>query len=158
MTQDILTVGDIWAVDLSSLELLNAETKRRAEDSGARRIENSSAPTQQRKPLRAGAEGPANLVTSKAMSNTMAVSTLWLKHMLIQQQLQRGDGLFTIPASRRNERFMCTGRTKHISTGIKLEKLNVEMLRMTHALILARYLRESFGSLVGAIGSDRNVR
>ena len=59
MTQDILTVGDIWAVDLSSLELLNAETKRRAEDSGARRIENSSAPTQQRKPLRAGAEGPA---------------------------------------------------------------------------------------------------
>ena len=52
----------------------------------------------------------------------MAVSTL--NHMLMQQQLRRGDGLVAIPESRRTERLMCTGRTKHLSTGLKLEKLN----------------------------------
>ena len=54
----------------------------------------------------------------------MALSTL--NHMLMQQQLRRGDGLFAIPDSRRTERLMCTGRTKHASTGIKLEKLNCD--------------------------------
>ena len=124
VTSDILTVGDIWAVDLSPLELLNAETKRVAESSGARRIVASVEPAQQRKPLRSGAQGPANLVTTKSMSTTMALSTL--NHMLMQQQLRRGDGLFAIPDSRRTERLMCTGRTKHASTGIKLEKLNCD--------------------------------
>ena len=43
VTQDILTVGDVWATDLSPLELQNAETKRVAESSGARRLELSSS-------------------------------------------------------------------------------------------------------------------
>ena len=124
MTQDILTVGDIWALDLSSLELLNAETKRVAESSGARRIEISSSDSQQRKPLRNGAAGPANLVTAKPMSTTMSLSVL--KHMLMQSQLRRGDGLYSVPDSRRTERLLNTGRTKHLSTGIKLEKLGVD--------------------------------
>ena len=54
----------------------------------------------------------------------MAVTTL--KHMLVQQELHRGDGMFTIPDSRRNERLMATGRTKHLSTGVKIEKLLIE--------------------------------
>ena len=36
---DILQVGDVWAVDLSPLELLNAETKRIAERSGSKHLE-----------------------------------------------------------------------------------------------------------------------
>ena len=64
VTQDILTVADVWAVDLSPLELLNAETKRVAESSGARRLELSSS-GQQHKPLHtSGKIGPANLVKS----------------------------------------------------------------------------------------------
>ena len=42
MTRDILSVGDIWAGDLSPLELQNAETKRVAESSGARNLELTS--------------------------------------------------------------------------------------------------------------------
>ena len=46
VTSDILTIGDIWAADLSPLELLNAETKRVAESSGARRIEQTTETVQ----------------------------------------------------------------------------------------------------------------
>eukprot|EP00965_Chrysotila_dentata_P068767 2272310-Pleurochrysis_carterae.AAC.1 len=38
VTRDILEVGDVWAVDLSPLELQNAETKRVATTSGSRRL------------------------------------------------------------------------------------------------------------------------
>ena len=123
MTQDILIVGDIWAVDLSPLELLNAVLKRVAEESGSRHIEYCNV-EEQRKPLRSGAEGPARLVSTSRMSNTMAVSTM--NHILMQNTLRRGDGEFRVPDSRRTERLLQTGRTKHLSAGLKQEKVGVE--------------------------------
>jgi len=118
VTQDILTVGDVWATDLSPLELQNADTKRVAESSGARRLELSSS-GQQIKHLRSGAEGTAKLVTSKGYSTTVALSGM--NHLLVQGQLRRGDGLYQIPDSRRKERLMLHGRTKNASTGVKHE-------------------------------------
>ena len=41
----------------------------------------------------------------------------------MQQVLRKGDGLYKVPDSRRTERLMEHGRTKHSSTGVKLEKL-----------------------------------
>ena len=120
VTRDILSVGDIWATGLDPLELQNAETKRVAESSGSRRLEFSKS-GQARHPLTSGAQGPAQLVTTVGYSTTTAVSTL--KHLLMQNQLRRGDGLYKVPDSRRTERLMEHGRTKHASTGIKLEKL-----------------------------------
>ena len=58
MTRDILTIGDIWAADLSPLELQNAETKRVAESSGARNLEAQASQVQARTSLRA-AVGPS---------------------------------------------------------------------------------------------------
>ena len=38
MTRDILEVGDVWATDLSALELNNAEVKRVAKSGGSRHL------------------------------------------------------------------------------------------------------------------------
>ena len=119
VTRDILTVGDVWATDLSPLELLNAETKRVAESSGSKRLELSSK-GRKHAPV-VSAEGPANLVSTRGYSSTVAISVL--KHMLMQKELRQGDGLFKVPDSRRTERLMVTGRTKHLHVGVKLEKL-----------------------------------
>ena len=45
VTRDILEVGDVWAHDLSALELQNAESKRVFEKGGARHLEFSSQGT-----------------------------------------------------------------------------------------------------------------
>ena len=115
MTQDILTVGDTWAVDLSAQELHNAELKRTAENSGARRVEMASA-GKMRAPLRtSGAEGPAQLVKTRGYSTAMAISCM--KHLLMTNVLRRGDGLHRVPDSRRTERLLgVSGRTKLLSS------------------------------------------
>ena len=113
VTKDILKVGDSWAVGLSSLELLNAETKRAALASGSRNLI-LRAEGEARKPLTCK-EGPAQLVKTKGYSTTMAISTL--RSLLVQQHLRRGDGLAKIPNSRRKERLFQHGRTKHESAG-----------------------------------------
>ena len=113
VTKDILRVGDAWAVGLSSLELLNAETKRAALSSGSRNLTLRDA-GEARKPL-TSKQGPAQLVTTKGYSTTMAISTL--RSLLIQQYLRRGDGLASIPNSRRKERLFQHGRTKLESAG-----------------------------------------
>ena len=49
-----------------------------------------------------------------------------MRTLLGRQQLRRGDGLISMPASRRNERLFGVtgiGRTKSLSAGIKLENL-----------------------------------
>ena len=79
MSRDILFVGDVAAVDVSVLELQNAETKRVAESSGARRMTTSTS-GQARAPMRGAHEGPARLVQTKGYGTTMSISTL--KHML----------------------------------------------------------------------------
>lgn len=126
ITRDILTVGDIWAVDTSPLELLNAETKRVAEQSGARNIVARGA-GQSRKQMRGVHEGPAQLVRTKGYDTTMALSTL--RNLLATQQLRRGDGVAKIQESRRHEHLFGesgTGRMSLCRAGIKVEKLGVE--------------------------------
>ena len=123
VTSDILEVADIWAIDLSPLELNNACTKSIAEKTGSRRIEFSTKQEQQRKGPK-NAIGPCNLTSKAKYSTTLAKSTL--RTMLGQQQLRRGDGVLTMPASRRNERLFGvtgSGRSKNLSAGIKLENL-----------------------------------
>ena len=123
MTEDILEVGDIWAIDLSPLELQNAVTKVAASKTGARRVEFSSKEERQRQGS-SKVFGPSNLTSKSQYSTTTAKSTL--RTLLGRQQLRRGDDVLSMPSSRRNERlFGATGqgRTKALSAGIKLENL-----------------------------------
>ena len=73
-----------------------------------------------------GAQGPSRLVQTKGYTTTMAISIM--RHLLFMQNvLRRGDGLHQVPDSRRTERLLGEqGRTKLLSSGIKLEKLGAE--------------------------------
>ena len=113
VTKDILRVGDSWAVGLDSLELLNAESKRAATSAGARNLTFRSA-GEARKALTTKI-GPAQLVATKGCNTSMAVSTL--HSLLTQQYLRRGDGIASIPDSRRKVRLFQQGRTKLRSAG-----------------------------------------
>ena len=60
-----------------------------------------------------------------------------MRHLLMQNVLRRGDGLYKVPDSRRTERLLGdNGRTKLLAAGIKLEKLgtdyNMNILEKTH--------------------------
>ena len=119
LSRDIMKVGDVWRYDASPLELQNAETKRIASASASARLTFGAA-GEARKPLRGDKQGPANLVKTKAYSTTMALSTL--RNLLSKQYLRRGDGIISIPDSRRRERlFGDLGRSKLRSAGIKHE-------------------------------------
>ena len=118
-TRDILSVGDVWAVDLSPLELQNAETKRTASNSGSKHLTVSSAGVA-RAPQLKGKEGPAKLVCTKGYSTTMAVSTL--KNVLASQYLRRGEGIAALKDSRRKVRLFDTGRSKLRSSGPSASK------------------------------------
>ena len=72
-TRDILSLGNVWAYDLSPLELQNAETKRTATTGGSKRL-STSTKGESRVPMRNGKEGPARLVPTKGYSTTMALS------------------------------------------------------------------------------------
>ena len=122
VTRDILKVGDIWATDLSPLELQNAETKRVAETGGSRRIEFAES-SKTLVGLRGAQQGPMKLVERKSYNTSMSVSTM--NNLLVTQRLRRGDGPIVYPKSRRAERlFGAQGRTKRLSSNIKLEKLD----------------------------------
>ena len=125
-TRDILRVGDVWATDLSPLELQNADTKRTAESGASRHIEFSQADGNKTLTgLRGGKEGPMQLKERKQYSTTMALSVM--RKLLTAQKLRRGDGPIAYPESRRAERlFGEHGRTKRRSSHVKLEKLGVE--------------------------------
>ena len=123
VSQNILEVGDIWAVDVSPLELQNAESKRVADKIGARRLELSKSGKSRVGPG-SGASGPAQLITTAGYSTTYALSTM--RALLGARTLRRGDGCIAMPESRRNERLFGvtgSGRTKSRSMGIKLENL-----------------------------------
>ena len=90
VTKDILEVGDVYAIDLSPLELQNAGTKQAADKIGARRLEYGSGTEKLRKgPM--NAEGPSNLTTKSKYSTTLAKSTL--RTLIGRQQLRRGDAM-----------------------------------------------------------------
>ena len=48
-------------------------------------------------------QGPANLITTRGYGTTMALSTL--RKLLTKRYLREGDGLFSVPESRRRERL-----------------------------------------------------
>jgi hypothetical protein len=121
VTRDILEVGDIWAYDLSALELQNAESKRVYERGGARCMAITTSGTTHkatggdRKHKSTG--GETRLIVTKGYGSTAATSCL--KKMLGTAQLRAGDGLYSTPASRKSERLFgekATGRTKHVKT------------------------------------------
>ena len=119
-------MGDTWACDIEPLELQNAETKRVADRSGSRRVVTSTASTVLVNPP-PGTEGPDRAVKTRAYSTTVALSTL--KHLLATKYLRQGDGIQSIPLTRRTERLFGktgSGRTKSLSSGLKHEKLGVD--------------------------------
>ena len=114
--------ADIWRLDMEPLELQNAESKRVAEKISARRLELSKSGQTLVGP-RLG-YGPARLVSTKGYSTTLAISLM--RNLIATQKLRRGDGLISMPASRRNEQvFGVTGcgRSKFLRCGVKLENL-----------------------------------
>ena len=118
VSKDILTVGDVWATDLSPLEMQNADTKRTATSIASRRMKLSAGGFAAH-PLRGKHEGPAQLVETKGYSTTMAISTL--KGLLSTNYLRKGDGIIAIPDCRRVERlFGKSGRMSLGSSGFKI--------------------------------------
>ena len=102
VTRDILEVGDVWATDLSKLELQNAETKRTASQGGARNLTFRTA-TVTVAPQRKSSEGPANIVRTAGYYTSAALSTL--RKLLGKRYLTQGDGIWSTPHSRQKERL-----------------------------------------------------
>jgi len=138
--RDILRVADVHAVNLSPLELHNAETKGTAKAGASRRLTISSA-GEARRPLRQQ-QGPERLVKTKGYSTSMAVSTL--KKLLAVRYLRRGDGIIATPESRRKERLFGvsgTGRSTRRRTGVKLEKLHGSGYEAENDTCVAAFVR-----------------
>lgn len=115
-SRDNITVGDVWAVDLSPLELQNAETKRVAATGGTKHLTITTGVVEKRAPKLKLTEGPQQLVQAKGYSSSMSSSTL--KNLLAAQHLRRGDGLYAFKDSRRKERLLFgEGRTKPKKVG-----------------------------------------
>jgi hypothetical protein len=120
-TVDILSVGDVWAFDLSPLEMHNAEAKRTGVASGSRRTTMSTSSQAQEKPSRnSGKEGPAQLVQTKGCPTMQSLSIL--SNLLVSKVLRQGDGMVD---SRRKERLFGatgSGRTSLPRAGAKLDR------------------------------------
>ena len=106
VSRDILEVGDVWATDLSKLELQNAETKRTAAQGGSRNL-TFRKPSISIAPKRKWAEGPANLVTTVGYMGSCALSTL--RKLLGKRYLSQGNGIWATPLSRQKERLFGGG-------------------------------------------------
>ena len=122
MPREILRLGNTWAVCCSSLELQNAETKRIAASSGSRSLEKRDSGMQRT----VSKDGVQKRTATKGNSTTMSLSTL--NSLLTTKYLRQGDGIVSIPATRRAERVFGqhgTGRTRLRGLG-KLESENVD--------------------------------
>ena len=122
MPREILRLGSTWAVCCSSLELQNAETKRIAASSGSRSLEKRDSGMQRT----VGKDGEQKRTATKGNSTTMSLSTL--NGLLTTKYLRQGDGIVSIPATRRAERVFGqfgTGRTRLRGLG-KLETANAD--------------------------------
>ena len=102
ISRDILEVGDVWATDLSKLELQNADTKRTASQGGARNLTFRKSTTTIA-PQRKWTEGPAAIIHTAGYYTSMAVSTM--RKLLGKRYLSEGDGLWRTPLSRQRERL-----------------------------------------------------
>ena len=123
MSRDILEVGDIWAMDLSKLELQNADTKRTAATGGARNTTMRTAGVQLA-PQRTKSEGPAQLVKTKGYSTSTALSVL--RKLLGVSYLRQGDGLFSTPESRRKDRLFGDGGRTSRGRACKVKMLGAD--------------------------------
>ena len=103
VTRDILSVGDVWAHDLSALELQNAESKRVFEAGATKHLEFSSSGLAHKKI----GYGEYTLVTTSGYNATAATSTL--SKLLATSSLRAGGGMFSTPASRQHERLFGEG-------------------------------------------------
>lgn len=141
VTRDIMRVGDVYAVNLSPLELNNADTKRTADRAASRRLCMSSE-GETRRPMRGNHEGPEVMVKTRGYSTSMAISTL--KNMLAQRYLRRGDGIIATPSSRRKERLFGqagSGRSTTYSGNVKLEKLRGSGYEPMHDTCIKAFVR-----------------
>ena len=102
VSRDILRVNNTGAVDPSALELQNAETKRVASNGGSRHIVLQKE-GQWITPKHSTTEGPSNLIQTKGVTTTSAISTL--RKLTAKRYLTEGHGLYAMPASRRNDRL-----------------------------------------------------
>lgn len=139
--KDVLRVGDVHTVNLSPLELHNAETKRTAQAAASRRLTMASS-GETRRPMRGSQEGPERLVPTKGYSTSMALSTL--KKLLAQRYLRRGDGIIATPESRRKERLFGehgTGRSSRLCSNVKIEKLRGSGYEPAEDTCLAAFVR-----------------
>ena len=100
VTRDILEVGDVWAHDLSALELQNAESKRVFETGGSRHLQMTEQGTTHKK---AAGDSEHRIIATKGYGATAATSVL--TKMIALQTLRGGDGMYSTPASRRAERL-----------------------------------------------------
>ena len=157
--RDIRAVKDVWAFCLSALELHNAKVKRVAESGGARRIV-TGAEGLARKPMR-GKEGPAQLVATKNATSTTASRSI-LQKCLAGKALRTGYGIEDLSvsgiASRRRERVFGetgSGRSKGLSTGIKIEKLGAEYEPRNDTVLraLVRMLAETAAGTAEGVGA-----
>jgi hypothetical protein len=127
VTRDIGRVADIWATDLSAQELQNAETKRVATSGGSKHLTTSSSGLAVTRQMTVH-QGPSKLIVTKGYGTSMAHSTL--RKLLGKTYLRRGDGLYSIPESRRRERLFGSsgsGRTKLGRAGsMRLECLGAD--------------------------------
>jgi hypothetical protein len=98
-TQWILDRGDLWAVHMSALELLNAETKRTAENNGSKCLEHRASGLTQIGPKTVGKLGPVALIQTKGYNGSLSESTF--THMAVKQlRRRRGEGIRTRVAER----------------------------------------------------------
>ena len=122
-------MGDVWAFNLSPLELQNAETKRVARTGASQHQQLKTAGEQRvRKPGGVG----HTIVKTKGYSTTMALSTL--RKLLGSQYLRRGDGIVSTVNTRRAERLFGLKGSGHVKKGlvgaVKLEKLRGDGFRI----------------------------
>lgn len=140
MTRDILSIGDVWAHDLSPLELQNAESKRTAERGGAKRLTTSDTGVSHRKDK----DGVIQEYATKGYSSTMALSTL--RKTLGLRKLREDEGPEALRPSRRAERLFgekAVGRT----SVVKLELQKVEGVELQSCVrAFADFIRLRRGS------------
>ena len=95
VTRDILRIGDVWAADLETLEMQNAETKRVATTGGSRRIEFTAA-GKTVVGVRGDQQGPVRLTDRKAYCTSMTLSTM---NNLLSSHAEIAPGRWPIPVS-----------------------------------------------------------
>ena len=119
MTRDILAIGDVWAHDISPLELQNTDSKRTVELAGSKHLTTSDTGLTHRKDK----EGVVQSYATKGYSGTAALSTL--RKTLGLRKLRENEGPDALRPSRRAERLFGEKAVGRV-TRPKLELVHAE--------------------------------